>query len=355
LRNLATNRADRHLYAPAVSEDRLVTLVQIEAAREVIARAVHRTPLLSSSTAARVVEAATGVRIGDGRVYLKAEHLQKTGSFKPRGMVTKLVSLTDAERRPGIISFSAGNAAQGYAYAGATLGVPVTVVMPEHAVPSKVAACLGYGARVVLEGELMGDIVGVTERIRAAEGLTFCHPFDDPAVIAGHGTVGLELIDDLPEVDVVVVGVGGGGLISGVSAALKERRPSVRVYGVEPVGSDAMTRGLAAGEPVTVKPNSVADGLNAPFTGKVSLAMTQRYVDEVVLIDDATILSGLRFGLERLKQSLEPAGAAALAALLTGRIPVRAGERVCVVLSGGNVDLARLGEFLAMAAPIADV
>lgn len=337
-----------------MSDVPLVTLGQIEAARAVIAGAVHRTPLLSSSTAARVVEAAAGVRIGDGRVYLKAEHLQKTGSFKPRGMVNKLASLSDEERRPGIVSFSAGNAAQGYAYAGAALGVPVTVVMPQHAVPSKVAACRGYGARVVLEGELMGDVVATTERIRAEEGLTFCHPFDDRAVIAGHGTVGLELIDDLPEVDVVVVGVGGGGLISGVSAAVKERRPSVRVYGVEPVTSDAMTRGLAAGEPVTVKPTSVADGLNAPFTGEVSLAMTRRYVDDVVLIDDATILAGLRFGLERLKQSLEPAGAAALAALLTGRIPVRAGERVCVVLSGGNVDTTRLGEFLALAAPIAD-
>jgi threonine dehydratase len=345
---------DRHLYPRAVSEDELVTLGQIEAAREVIAGAVHRTPLLTSSTAARVVEAATGARIGDGRVYLKAEHLQKTGSFKPRGMVNKLASLTDEERRPGVITFSAGNAAQGYAYAGAALGVPVTVVMPQHAVPSKVAACRGYGARVVLEGELMGDVVATAERIAAEEGLTLCHPFDDRAVIAGHGSVGLELLDDLPEVDVVVVGVGGGGLISGVSAAVKEHRPSVRVYGVEPVTSDAMTRGLAAGEPVTVKPTSVADGLNAPFAGRVSLAMVQRYVDEVVLIDDATILAGLRFGLERLKQTLEPAGAAALAALLTGRIPVRGGDRVCIVLSGGNVDTTRLGEFLAMAAPIAD-
>jgi threonine dehydratase len=336
-----------------VSDDQFVTLAQIEAAREVIASAVHRTPLLSSSTAARVVEDATGARIGDGRVYLKAEHLQKTGSFKPRGMTNKLASLTDRERRAGIITFSAGNAAQGYAYAGAALGVPVTVVMPQHAVPSKVAACLGYGARVVLEGDLMGDVIATAERIRADEGLTFCHPFDDRAVIAGHGSVGLEVIDALPEVDVVIVGVGGGGLISGVAAAIKERRPSARVYGVEPITSDAMTRGLEAGEPVTVKPTSVADGLNAPYAGKVSLAMVQRYVDEVVLIDDSTILAGLRFGLERLKQSLEPAGAAALAALLTARIPVRAGERVCVVLSGGNVDTTRLGEFLALAAPIA--
>jgi threonine dehydratase len=336
-----------------MSDQRLLTLAEIEAARAVIAASVHRTPMLSSATAARAVEAATGARLGDGRVYLKAEHMQKTGSFKPRGMVSKVASLSPAERKRGIISFSAGNAAQGYAYAGAALGVPVTVVMPEHAVPAKVAACIGYGARVVLEGAVMGDVVGATERIREAEDLVFCHPFDDRAVMAGYGSIGLEILEDVPEADVIVVGIGGGGLISGVAAAVKERRPSARVYGVEPEGSNAMTQGLAAGHPVQITPHSVADGLNAPFVGELSLPMTRRYVDGVVLLSEATILAGLRFGLERLKQSLEPAGAAALAALLTGRIPVGDGERVCVVLSGGNVDVGRLGEFIAAAEPLA--
>jgi threonine dehydratase len=338
-----------------VPEDLIVTPEQIDIARGRIADATHRTPMLSSSTAARAVEAATGVRLGDGRVYLKAENLQKTGSFKPRGMVSKLASLTDAERRQGIVSYSAGNGAQGWAYAGATVGVPVTVVMPERAVPAKVAACRGYGATVVLEGAVFSDVVAATERIQREEGLLFCHPFDDAALIAGYASIGLEILEDLPEADVVVAGIGGGGLISGVSSGIKQRRPSARVYGVEPIGSTAMTSALAAGEPVPVEPHSIADGLNGPFAGPIGLATVQRYVDEVVLIDEETILSGLRFGLERLKQVLEPAGAAALGALLTGRIPVRPGDRVCVVLSGGNVDVQRLGEFLAAAAPIPGV
>jgi threonine dehydratase len=339
-------------YPPAVVADPIVTLAQIEAARELIGDAVHRTPLLSSTSAGRVVEAATGVRVGDGRVHLKAEHLQKTGSFKPRGMTARVASLTAEERARGIVTFSAGNAAQGYAYAGAALGVPVTVVMPAAANPTKVVAARGYGAEIVLEGAHFGEVYAAMERIQAERGLVLCHPFDDPEVIAGHGSVGLEILEDLPEVDVVVVGVGGGGLISGVAAAIRERRPSARVYGVEPTGSDAMSRALGAGRPVPFAPQSVADGLNAPFAGTWTLAMVQRFVDEIVRIEDSTILAGVRFGLERLKQALEPAGAAALAAVLTGRIPLRDGERVCVVLSGGNLDLMRIGEFLGAADPL---
>jgi threonine dehydratase len=308
--------------------------------------------MLSSRTAAALVEAATGVKLGDGAVFLKAEHLQKTGSFKPRGMVAKVASLTDEERRAGIITISAGNAAQGYAYAGAAVGVPVTVVMPAAANPMKAAAAAGYGAEVVLEGADTGEAFAAMERIRAERSLTFCHPFDDPVVIAGHGSVGLELLEDVPDVDVVVVPIGGGGLISGVAGAVRQSRPGVRVYGVEPVGSNAMTLALAAGAPVTIVPRSVADGLNAPFAGAWTLDMVRNYVDDVITIDEVLILAGLRFALERLKQAVEPAGAAGLAALLAGRIPVRSGERMCVVLSGGNVDVGRLGELIAGAAPI---
>ena len=168
-------------------------------------------------------------------------------------------------------------------------------------------------------------------------------------VIAGNGSVGAEVLEDLPDVDVVVVGVGGGGLISGVAAAIREARPSVRVYGVEPETSDAVSQAMAAGHVVTIQPRSVADGLGAPFAGVWTLAMIQRYLEDVVLIDDATILAGLRFAVERLKQVVEPAGAAALAAVLAGRIPIRDGERVAVVLSGGNVAVERLGELLAAA------
>lgn len=314
-----------------------------------LAGIVHRTPLLSSATAAEWALRATGRRLRDDRLYLKAEHLQKTGSFKARGMSNRVMTLPEEARARGAITVSAGNAGQAYAWAGRTAGVPVTVVMPEAAVRSKVDACTGYGARVVLHGTNVGETFAEMERLRAAEGLTFVHPFDDAAVIAGNGTAGLELVDDLPDVDVVVVGVGGGGLISGIAAAVHQRRPRARIYGVEPDGSNALSLALAAGEIVRLQPATVADGLAAPFAGALTLAMAKAHLADVVLLDDATILAGLRFALERTKQVLEPAGAAALAAVLAGRIPYRAGERVAVVCSGGNVETGRLGELVAAA------
>ncbi len=332
--------------------DHLVTLDETLAARERIAGRVHRTPLLTSMTAASWTTATTGHRLRDDRLYLKAEHLQKTGSFKPRGMANRIATLPDAARTNGVITLSAGNAGQAYAWAGRTAGVAVTVVMPQGAVRSKIEACLGYGARVVLHGTHVGEALAELERLRDAEGLEFVHPFDDPAVIAGHGSIGLELLEDLPDVDVVVAGVGGGGLVSGVAAALKERRPSVRVYGVEPEKSNAMSLALERNEVVRIQPESVADGLGAPFAGVWTLAMCRRYLDGIVLLDDPTILAGVRFGVERLKQVLEPAGAAALAAVLAGRVEIRDGERVAVVLSGGNVEVGRLGALLEGAGPL---
>jgi threonine dehydratase len=333
--------------------DRLVGLDEILAARERVGGRVHRTPMLSSTTAARQLVAGGGPRLADDRLYVKAENLQKTGSFKPRGMVNRIDSLTPAERARGAITMSAGNAGQAYAWAAHEAGVPMTVVMPAGANPTKVEACRGYGAEVVLEGEHVGDAYRALVRIRDERGLTFVHPFNDRAVIAGDGTAGLEILDDLPEVDVVVVGIGGGGLISGIASAIKERRPAARVYGVEPEAADAMTRAFAAGEPVEIQPRSVADGLGAPFAGDLTLAICRRYLDGIFLVDDPTILGGMRFVLERMKQVVEPAGAAARAAVMSGRIPISDGERVCVVASGGNVDVSRLGELLAAAGPLA--
>jgi threonine dehydratase len=327
--------------------EHVVSLADVEAAASRLGGIVHRTPLLASETAGSWAERATGIRPSDGRIYLKAEQLQKTGSFKARGMTNRVATLSADARARGAITLSAGNAGQAYAWAGRSAGVPVTVVMPAAAVRSKVDACLGYGARVVLHGAHVGETFAEMGRIRDAEGLTFVHPFDDPAVIAGHGSAGLELLDDLPDADVVVVGVGGGGLIAGVAAAVHGRRPGVRIYGVEPEGSDAMSQALALGEVVTIQPVSVADGLGAPFAGVWTLAMAQRHLEDIILLDDPTILAGMRFGLERLKQVLEPAGAAALAAVLAGRIPYRDGERVAVVLSGGNVEISRLAELIA--------
>ena len=327
----------------------LVELDEILAARDTIAGRVHRTPLLSSATAARFIADRGGPRLADGRLYVKAENLQKTGSFKPRGTLNRIASLTPEERGRGAITMSAGNAGQAYAWAGREAGVPMTVVMPAAANLTKVEACRGYGAEVVLEGEHVGDAFRALERIRDERGLTFVHPFNDRAMIAGDGTAGLDILDDLPDVDVVVVGIGGGGLISGIATAIKERRPATRIHGVEPEAADAMTRAFAAGEPVEIRPSSVADGLGAPFAGDLTLAICRRYLDGIALLDDATILGGVHFVLERMKQVVEPAGAAALAAVMSGRIPIADGERVCVVASGGNIDIGRLGELLGAA------
>jgi threonine dehydratase len=330
----------------------LVGIEEVLAARERTAGHVHRTPMLSSATAARQIAATGGVSLAAGRLYLKAEHLQKTGSFKPRGTSNRMAGLTPQERARGAITMSAGNAGQAYAWAGREAGVAVTVVMPAGANPTKVEACRGYGAEVVLEGDDVGDAFRALERIRDERGLTFVHPFNDRDMIAGDGTAGLEILEDLPEVDVVVVGIGGGGLISGTAVAIKENRPSVRLYGVEPEAADAMSQALAAGKSVEIQPRSVADGLGAPFAGELTLAMCRRYLDGLVLLDDPTILGGVRFAIERMKQVLEPAGAAALAAVLSGRIPIRDGEQVCVLASGGNIDVGRMGELLAAAGPL---
>ena len=332
--------------------ERVVSLERILAAREAVSGRVHRTPMMSSATAARVVGLNGGPRLANDRLFVKAEHQQLTGSFKPRGALTRILALSPRDRERGIVTFSAGNASQGFAWAGRETAVHPVVVMPVAAVPSKVEACRGYGAEVVLHGTHVGETLARVSELVEDRGLLFCHPFDDPDVIAGYGTVGLEILEDLPDVDVVVAGIGGGGLISGVAAALKERRPGVRVYGIEPVESNALSLGLERGEPVPIHPHTVADGLGAPFAGDWTLAMCARYVDGIELLDDPTILAGVRFAAERLKQVLEPAGAAALAAVLFGRIPIRDGERVCVVASGGNVELAQLGAFFEQAAPL---
>ena len=333
-----------------------IRIADIEAAAARIAGRVRRTPMLSSRTAGRLVAERLGVRIGDGppgdgapRVFVKAEHLQVTGSFKPRGATNRVSQLSADERARGLITISAGNHAQAVAYAAAASGVPVTVVMPARASRSKVAAAIDYGAEVILYGEHVGETLARMEEVREERGFIFVHPFDEPAILEGQGTVGLEIVEDLPQVDVVVVGVGGGGLITGIASAVKARRPAARIYGVEPEASNALALGIAAGVPVRLEPVSIADGLGAPFAGSLAIEMAGRLLESVVLVDEATIARGVRFALERMKQLLEPAGAAALGAVLAGRIPLRDGETVAVLASGGNVDLARLPAILDLA------
>ena len=284
------------------------------------------------------------------RLFLKAEHLQVSGSFKVRGAITRVAALTEPERKRGVITASNGNHGQAVAYAGSAVGVPVTVVMPVVASPAKVAAAMGYGARVIRHGQHFGEALAHAQALQDEQGLTLIHAYDDPAVIAGQGTVGLELLDDLPEVDVIVVGAGGGGLVSGIASAVKAIQPRCRIYAVEPSGSDALRRAVEAGHPVPITPVTIADGLGAASAGDWTLPIAARLVDGFVVVSEATIARGVVFALERMKQLLEPAGAAALGAVLDGAIPVRDGETVACIASGGNIDLQRLPEIMAVAA-----
>jgi threonine dehydratase len=283
-----------------------------------------RTPLLASETLGRSF---------GGRALLKAELLQKTGSFKPRGVLTKLTSLTPDERARGVISASAGNHAGALAYASALEGIDCLVVMWQGASELKRAAAVGYGASVDQEAAGPTEVFERLHELQAETGRVLVHPFDDPLVIAGQGTVGCEIGEELPGVEVVVVPVGGGGLVAGIAAAL----PGRRVVAVEPEGSRAFHEGLAAGASVRVTPRSVADGLNAPFAGELPLALGRELGVEPVLVTEEEIEEGFRFLYQRAKLAAEPAGAAGVAALLAGKVADVEGATVAVVVSGGNV------------------
>jgi threonine dehydratase len=290
----------------------------VERAAAVIAGRVRRTPTLSSRT------------LGP-QVFLKAELLQRTGSFKPRGVLTKLAALSDEEKASGVIAISAGNHAQAVAWAAAEEGLDALVVMWSGASEAKIAATRGYGAAVDLEASGPAEAFERLALLLDETGRTLVHPFDDPLTIAGQGTVGLEILEDVEGVETIVVPIGGGGLIAGVAVAAAGR---ARVIGVEPELSTAMHSALAAGAPVDVAPTSIADGLNAPYAGQLALGIVQEHVEAVVLVSEDEIAEGFRFLYERAKLACEPAGAAAVAAVLAGK--VRGGRTACVV-SGGNV------------------
>lgn len=320
-----------------MEKGQLVGLDEIRAAQQVIAGRLHRTPLISAH--------ALGERVGVELTF-KAELLQKTGSFKPRGALNKLTSLEDEEKRAGVITISAGNHAQGVAFAAFLLGIRATVVMPEAASESKVNAARGYGATVVQHGTVT-DLLPKCLELQQEQHLTFVHPFDDPLVIAGHGTVGLEIVEDGSRPDVVVIPVGGGGLISGVAAALKCSDPSIKVIGVEPVGASVMIPSLRQNAVADLKKaDTIADGLAAPFVGELNLAHTLHYVDGMVLVTDEEIIEAMRLIMERCKLVVEPSGAAGYAALLAGKINLTPNAKVVSILTGGNVDRSRLKEIL---------
>jgi threonine dehydratase len=313
----------------------LPTRDDVLAARETIAGLVHRTPTFASAT--------LGERLG-ARAFLKAELFQKTGSFKPRGVLNKLASLSPEEKARGVVTWSAGNHAQAVAWAASIQGIDCLVVMSQGVNPQKVAATHGYGAVVDLEAP---DHSAAYERLLEVidgTGRTYVPPFDDPLVIAGQGTVGLEIAEDVADADLIVCPIGGGGLISGIATAV-----DCRVVGVEPERSAAFTAGLQAGRSVHIDLQStIADGLAPPFAGELTLAIGRERVEEVVLLTEDEIAAGMRFLYGRAKLACEPSGAAATAALLAGKVPIEPGSTVVAVVSGGNaaakVASAILGE-----------
>ncbi|HRU79291.1 MAG TPA: threonine ammonia-lyase [Methanolinea sp.] len=308
----------------------MVTLTDIQAAAGLLEGKVIRTPLVHSPT----FSAITGAE-----VYLKLECMQKAGSFKVRGATCRILLQRDEIGPGGVIAASAGNHAQGVAVAASMAGVPATIVMPTWVSLAKQEATIGYGARVILAGESLEESIGFAQQFAMEQGLSFIHPYDDPMVIAGQGTIGLEILSDLPDVECVVVPIGGGGLIAGIATALTASQRKIRVLGVQAEACPSAREALRAGQAVTVEARpTIADGIRVKRTGELSFPIIQKLVDEVVLVDEEAIVNAVLALLERKKVLAEGAGAAPLAALLSGGIRVSRGEKVAVVISGGNMD-----------------
>ncbi|MBA2302342.1 MAG: threonine ammonia-lyase [Acidobacteria bacterium] len=305
-----------------------------EAAYARVAPHIHHTPLLTS----RMLSEATGFD-----VRLKAEIFQRTGSYKIRGPLNRFTYLTDDERRRGVVCSSAGNHAQGVALAAQIHGITAVVCMAENATPSKIAATRAYGAEVVLHGTIWDEANEKAKELVRERGLTYIHPFDDMQLIAGQGTVGLEIIRDWPEVEVVVVPIGGGGLISGISQAVKSFKPSVKVIGVESSGAPGMHDSVAAGRVVTLdRVDCIIDGLRVKRVGETTFEVVRKFVDEIVTLPDAEIFEAMTWIMGHAKLVVEGAAASPVAAVLHGLVKAPSGSKVVCVLSGGNVNLDQL-------------
>jgi threonine dehydratase len=305
------------------------TLDDVERAARTIAGRLHRTPLLRSGTLSE--------RLGvDAR--FKAELFQRTGSFKVRGALNRMEALTDEEKRRGVITISAGNHAQAVAWAAQAADLDALVVTWQSADATKMAATRGYGAAVDDSATGPAEAFTRLDELLAETGRTLVHPFDDPAVIAGQGTVGRELVEDAPDIDLVLVPVGGGGLVSGVAVAVKALRPDARVVAVEPELSPALYEGLRAGHSVPVAPRSAADALSAPFAGERCVALCRELGVESVLVTEDDLAEAFRWLYARMKLACELGAAASTAALLSGKVVAEPGQRVVAVVSGGNID-----------------
>ena len=315
----------------------MLSLRDVEAARVIVDRYLPRAPIERSPYLSALLGA---------EILLKIETFRPTRTFKVRGALNKIASLDEEHRSRGVVAASAGSHAQGVSYAAYRLGAPATVVMPRGVSDTIVGVCRAYGAEVLLQGAMYDDTLALAHRIERDQGKTFVHPYGDPLIVAGQGTMGLEILDDVPDVDTVVVPVGGGGLIGGTALALKERRRDIRVIGVEPEGADAVRRSRDAGHPVVVEhPHSVADKLVAKGTEQLNVDLVRAYVDDIVTVSDAALEAATYDFLERLSLLVEPSGAATLAAVRAGAVTPR-GKTVLVV-SGGNAAVPVLARILA--------
>jgi len=307
----------------------MIGLKDIQEAALVVETFVRPTPHIYSYTLSQLV---------DRQIHLKPENLQRTGSFKLRGACNRMVSLTPQEKAAGVVAASAGNHAQGVALAAQLLGVGATIVMPEETPLNKVERTRSFGPTVILKGSSLDEALAVAREESARHGLTFIHGYDDPRIIAGQGTVGIEILRDLPDCGTVVVPVGGGGLAAGIALAVKSQKPGIRVVGVQASGCPSTVRALAAGHPVSVEnPRTIADGIRVSRVGDAPFEILRHHLDDMVLVDDEEISRAIVVLMEKSKLVVEAAGAVGVAALLSDKIPHMAGV-MSVVLSGGNID-----------------
>jgi len=315
----------------------MTTLADIQAARQRIAGSVYRSPCPYSHSLSKLCGA---------QIFCKLEHLQITGSFKERGASNKLQLLSPEEKTRGVIAASAGNHALGLAFHGQRLGIPVTVVMPKWAPLVKVTNTRSFGANVVLHGEAYDEALQHAQALAAQRGLVFVSGFDDPAIIAGQGTTGLEILEDVPDVDAVIVPVGGGGLIAGIGTAIKALKPSVKIIGVEPARAATLAESMKAGEVRKIAPQpTLADGLAVAGAGRLCLAAAQRVVDQLCLVQEDALAKAVLRMLELEKIVVEGAGAAPLATFLDGSVKLD-GKKVVLVLSGGNIDVTMIARII---------
>jgi threonine dehydratase len=315
----------------------MISLDDIFAAKEKMRGMIHQTPLDYSKTFSS---------LANNEVYLKLENLQKTGSFKVRGSFNKMLSLRNEGIKTGVIAASAGNHAQGVAFSSSLHNIPCTIVMPKGAPISKISATRQYGAEVVIQGSFFDEALDYALDLKEQNGAAFVHPFDDQYIIAGQGTVGLEILEQLPEVEAVVCPIGGGGLIAGLAMAIKEQKPSVKIYGIEALACPSMKQSLQAQKTVSIDSMpTMADGIAVKKPGQLPFQIVQKYVDEIYCVDEMEIARTMLMMLERSKLLVEGSGACSLASLLYQKIPIT-GKKTVAVISGGNVDVSFISRII---------